>query len=164
MIPTTLARRDKLALMAVMLIAAVGCEATTSPSALPTVPMQLGDKKVTLEIARDTAVQEHGLMERDSMDHDHGMIFPLPEYKVWYFWNHHVRFPLDIIFCDRGGKVVSIVQLKAYDETNVGSEHEAQYAIELNKGCAAEFGVKVGDHLSIPNDALIQPTTTQAAK
>ena len=85
-------------------------------------------------------------MHRDSLDPDHGMIFILQKEKVQAFWNHDVHFPLDLIFLDAGGNVVSLKHMDAYSEKIVPSDAPAQYVIELNAGTAARLGVKVGDH------------------
>lgn len=145
-----------------LLFLAGGCE-QQSKSALPTTKMQIGNRTFVLEVARTPAQQEKGLMERDSMPADHGMIFTFPEEQVLSFWMKNTRFPLDIIFCDSKGKVVSIHQMKAYDLTNTSSNYPARYAIELNKDAASGTGVKVGDVLNIPSAARADAATTAPA-
>lgn len=115
--------------------------------------MPIGSRAFTIEIARSHAEQEKGLMKRDGMPEDHGMIFPLAEEEVQGFWMKDTRFPLDILFLSNGGKIVSIHQMEAYDEKNTSSDFPARYAVELNKGAAAKAGVKVGDVLDIPPPA-----------
>jgi uncharacterized membrane protein (UPF0127 family) len=130
-----------------------GCE-EQSPDSLPTVTMQIGSRAFTLEVARTEAEQQKGLMKRDSMPDDHGMIFPMHREEMQGFWMKDTRIPLDILFLDNHGKVVSIHQMEAYDEKNTtSSDFPARYAIELNKGVAAKTGVKVGDVLDIPPPA-----------
>jgi len=128
-----------------------GYTSTASPlAALPITPMQIGSKTFQLEIAGDDASREHGLMERDTIAPDHGMIFVFPVASEQNFWMHHTRFPLDIIFVDDHARVVSIKTMKPYDETAVPSDGTAKYAIELPGGQAAGTGVKPGDQLSFP--------------
>lgn len=138
-----------LALLALSLSFLPGCQ-EQSPDGLPTVDMKIGTRTFVIEVARTEAQQEKGLMKRDSMPADHGMIFPFKEERVLGFWMKDTRFPLDIIFADSKGKVVSIHQMEAYDESNTSSDVPARYAIELNKGAANDAGVKVGDLLDIP--------------
>jgi uncharacterized membrane protein (UPF0127 family) len=123
---------------------------STSPSDLPTTSMQIGSKTYELEIAADDASREHGLMERDSMDKDHGMIFVFDVPAEQSFWMHHTRFPLDILFLDEKDKIVSIHTMKAYDENTTPSNGVSKYAIELNAGEAADDGAKPGDTLKVP--------------
>ena len=62
----------------------------------------------------------------------------------------NTRIPLDIVFVNSAGKVVSVHQMKPYDEHTTESKGPAKYAIELNRGAASEAGVKVGDHIELP--------------
>jgi uncharacterized membrane protein (UPF0127 family) len=126
-----------------------GASATTKAT-LPTVTMQIGNKPFTLEIANTFSTQQRGLMERDSMPADHGMIFVFEQERVLTFYMKNTRFPLDIIHINAAGTVVSIKQMKPYDLTTVPSDGPALWAIELNQGAAAAAGVKVGDRLDIP--------------
>jgi uncharacterized membrane protein (UPF0127 family) len=135
-----------------LIVAAIlfGC-GNTSPSGLPVTSMQIGSKIYQLEIAASDASREHGLMERDTLDRDHGMIFVFKTPQTSSFWMHHTRFPLDIIFADDHAKIVSIHTMKAYDETSTYARGPYEYAIELSAGEAAVTGVKPGDALQIPS-------------
>jgi uncharacterized membrane protein (UPF0127 family) len=62
----------------------------------------------------------------------------------------NTRIPLDIVFVDAAGKVVSIHQMKPHDLKSTRSNGPAKYAIELNAGRAAEAGIESGDQLQIP--------------
>jgi hypothetical protein len=117
---------------------------------LPTTRMQLGKKTFTLEIADTRATQEYGLMHRDSMPADHGMIFVFSDEAERRFWMKNTRIPLDIVYVNAAGKVVSVKQMKPYDLTSVPSDGPAQYAIELNKDAAAPAGINQGMTLQIP--------------
>ncbi len=112
--------------------------------------MKLGSKTYTLEIAADEPTRAHGLMERDSMPIDHGMIFVYAVPREESFWMYHTRFPLDIIFIGADGKVISTATMKPYDETPVPSHGPQKYAIELYAGQLAENGVKAGDSINVP--------------
>ena len=65
----------------------------------------------------------------------------------------NTRIPLDIIFVNAAGVVVSVKQMRPYDVSTVYTDAPAKWAIELNQGKAAEAGVKVGDQLTIPESA-----------
>src|SRR5690349_14061229 len=81
-----------LALFAALL--AIGCEPA---SKLPTVQMQVGNDKFTLEVADDDASRETGLMNRDSMGARHGMLFVFDREQPLNFWMKDTRIPLDIL-------------------------------------------------------------------
>lgn len=157
--------RFKFALLFAACLCAAGCE--ESPAGLSVVKMKIGKQSYNLEVARTETEQEKGLMKRDSMPEDHGMIFVFPDEQVRSFWMKNTRFPLDILFLSSGGKVVSIHQMRAYDESSTSSDEPAQYAIELNKGQADASGVRVGDVLEIPAKARASdksPPQTQPAR
>jgi uncharacterized membrane protein (UPF0127 family) len=148
-------------LLAVITLAG-GCKdqapvAAPASTGIPTTQMKIGSRTFTLEIARTEEQQQTGLMRRDSMPEDHGMIFVFGDDQVRNFWMKNTRFPLDIVFVDREGKTVSVHQMAAFDETNTSSDLPARYAIELNKGMAADASVKSGDVLEIPPAARSSP-------
>jgi uncharacterized protein len=146
-----------LLLAALVSLGVVGCGQKQPSSGLHTVRMPIGSKTFTLEIANTEETMARGLMHRDSMPADHGMIFVFDNEEPRSFWMRNTRIPLDIIYLDTGGKVVSVKSMKPYDETPVSSDGPARYAIELNMGAATEAGVKKGDVLSIPSEAKRLP-------
>jgi uncharacterized membrane protein (UPF0127 family) len=135
------------------LIWLAGC-GRTSPTALPTTHMNMNGQDLVLEIATSPHEQELGLMHRDFLGQNQGMIFPFTEMKMRDFWNHDVHFSLDLIFLDGSGSVVSIKRLEAYNESDVSSGVPAQYAVELNAGAAERLHIAVGQHLAIPAEAV----------
>ena len=143
------------AMLSFALFAGAGCRngSATTVAQLPTVPMKIGTKTYTLEIANDAAEREKGLMRRDAMPADHGMIFVFAGEQRLGFFMKNTRIPLDIIFLNANGVVVSIKQMRPYDLSTTYADAPAKYAIELNQGQAAATGLKVGDELSIPEAA-----------
>jgi uncharacterized membrane protein (UPF0127 family) len=130
-----------------------GCDSWSSAKdgdKAATVPMKIGEKTFRLEVADTDALRQKGLMRRDSMPKDHGMIFVFTDEAPRGFWMKNTRIALDIVYVDAKGKVVSIKQMKPFDVTTVPSDGPAQYAIELNQGTAADVGIKAGDALELP--------------
>jgi hypothetical protein len=123
-------------------------------SGLPTVDMKIGSGNYHLEIAADEYARARGLMERDSMPAGNGMIFVFDTDTNDPFWMHNTRIPLDILFIDHNGKVISVQTMKPYDESNTLPGGMYRYAIELNAGATAKNGVKTGDIVQIPPAAL----------
>jgi len=117
------------------------------------VRMKLGRETFTLEVADTPKKQQLGLMHRKSMPQDRGMLFVFPEEEERSFWMKNTLIPLDIVYLDAGGKVVSVKQMKPLDETSVPSDGPAKYAVELNEGAAKRAGVAAGDVLAIPEEA-----------
>ena len=132
--------------------AGTGCERgrQVAPEQYGIVRMDIGSQPFTLELAATDKTRQHGLMHRQSMAPDHGMLFVFAGEQPLSFWMKNTLIPLDIVYLDRNGKVVSVSQMKPLDETGVPSRFPAKYAIELNEGTAARVGVKVGDVLTVP--------------
>jgi uncharacterized membrane protein (UPF0127 family) len=133
-----------------------GCSDAPPQSNLPTTKMTIGQKVYTLEIAAKDDDRRNGLMYRDSIPADHGMIFLFTSVTERSFWMKNVRFPLDILFLDGAGKVVSIRHMQSYVTASTPSNAAAKYAIELNDGEAKSASVHEGDTLNLP--AAIQNT------
>ncbi|WP_428937088.1 DUF192 domain-containing protein [Fontivita pretiosa] len=141
-----------LLLPAGMMMCVAGCprRAAPQPQSLPTISITLGKRTFTLEVANTNRTREIGLMHRDSMPRDHGMLFVFPDEQRRAFWMKNTRIPLDIIYLDAAGRIVAIKPMQPYDLSSVSSDRPAKYAIELNQGMAAEAGVRVGDVVAIP--------------
>jgi len=143
-----------------------GCDnsSTTQPqSNLPTITMQIGRQTYTLEIADTEPTRQTGLMNRDSMPANRGMLFVFEDEIPREFWMKNTRIPLDILFLDSAGKVVASKSMKPYDLNTTPSNAPAKYAIELNQGAAESSGVAVGDQLNIPLPAQASPDKTAPA-
>lgn len=132
----------------------IGCQnsAPRFNPGLRTVKVPVGNRTFRLEVANTNASRQTGLMHRDSMGADQGMIFVFPYEDDLAFYMRNTKIPLDILYLDAGGKVVSIHAMKPFDETSIWSAKPAKYAIELNQGMAGKTGVKVGDVVAIPKD------------
>lgn len=126
----------------------VGCR--DEAPALPTVPIQIGNRTFTLEIAANDANRQKGLMDRDHMPIDRGMIFAFSDEAPRAFWMKNTRIPLDILYIDASGKIVDIKSMQPLDLRSSPSTAPAKFAIELNQGAAKLCGAKIGDVLSIP--------------
>ena len=114
----------------------------------------INGKEYTLEVAETAAQADRGLMYRDSMADDRGMLFVFAKPDVVKFWMKNTRIPLDIIFLDKDCRVVQVVAAKALDETSVGPDTQTQYVIELNLGGADKAGLRRGDKVEIPKKYL----------
>ena len=141
-------------LLALLLgVSSCNSEQSAPPAEAGVVEMPIGREHFTLEIADTPRKQQLGLMHRKSLPQDRGMIFVFPDERERSFWMKNTHIPLDILYADAGGKVISIKQMKPMDESGVPSDGPAKYAIELNQGAARRAGVAVGDVLVIPDSA-----------
>lgn len=116
----------------------------------------LGGRSFGVELATTTEEQALGLMFRDSLPADQGMLFIFPNEAPRSFWMKNTRIPLDIMYFDEDLKMVSIsadtppcrvARCPSYPSTG-----PAMYVLELNAGIAAELGVAAGDRLTLDLD------------
>ena len=129
---------------------ALGLIALTSlgcPGDFPSATIDVGDKSVRVEVAATPDLRARGLMNRDSLGADRGMLFVYPDERTRSFWMKNVKVPLDIAFADSTGKIVRITDMKAFDTGGTASLYPATYALEMNKGWFASNSVEVGDTL-----------------
>lgn len=129
-----------------------GCPRTDR---LPTIDISIRDQTIEVEVANTLSSRSQGLMFRDSMPKDHGMLFVYPNNEVRSFWMLDTRIPLSIAFIDPNGEILHIENLKPMARDSTSSVYKAQYALEMNKGWFAENGIVVGDKFSgLPEPAL----------
>src|SRR5258706_3764079 len=138
-------------LLLIGLLGFVGCRDDAKPSSnLSTTQMAIGRNRYTLEIAAREHERNKGLMQRDSMPKDHGMIFVFADEAERGFWMHNTRIPLDILYLNAAGRIVSIHRMEPYVEETTKSKAPAKYAIELNAGEAEAAGAKKNQLIEIP--------------
>jgi uncharacterized membrane protein (UPF0127 family) len=111
--------------------------------------MALKGTKFDIELALTDEQVKRGLMYRDSLPADAGMLFVMPREDTWSFWMHQTRIPLDIIYLDKTGKILEIHARAPFDETGKGPAENALFIIELNLGRAEKLGLKRGDKVEI---------------
>ena len=88
-----------------------------------------------------------GLMFRESLDEDCGMLFVFSESSEKSFHMNHTQIPLDIAFINASGIVESIKELQPLNPVPVYSDAEVLYALEVNRGWFTENNVNVGDQI-----------------
>lgn len=111
---------------------------------------QTGDTltELDLELAEDDFSRQTGLMYRDGMERDQGMLFLFDEDRRQAFYMKNTRFPLDIIYIRKDSTVESFYQnTTPLDETSLPSEGPVSFVLELNAGEVARLDLQKGDTL-----------------
>jgi uncharacterized membrane protein (UPF0127 family) len=107
----------------------------------------------SVELADTQKEQSLGLMFRDELADDQGMLFIFPTETRRSFWMKNTRIALDIFYFGSDLKLVSVAENTPPCRTercpSYPSTGPAQYVLELNAGKAAELGVKAGDLLEL---------------
>ena len=138
-----------------------GCDAETTD----TFTCQLGGEWFTLETAISESKQQKGLMNREDIPVDGGMIFIFDDDQERSFWMAYCLVDMDIMYVDRTGRVINAYTMKArpargdmesvqeYErrirEDRYPSNGKCRYVIEIQTGKMRELGIKKGDLLDL---------------
>ena len=114
--------------------------------------VEVGGERFTVEVADDEAERSLGLMFRDAMPADHGMLFIHDRQEPQAYWMKNTKIPLDILYFDSERRLVS--QQRDVPPCSAGdrcppypSRGPARYVLELNAGQAARLGLEDGAEL-----------------
>ncbi len=107
-------------------------------------------KPVRAEVADTPALRSKGLMFRESLAPDEGMLFVYDAPQIMAFYMKNTSIPLSIAFIDSDLKIVRIAHMKPFDEAPHSSVMPVQYALEVNQNWFARNGVKTGARVEIP--------------
>lgn len=112
-----------------------------------------GKLTIDIEVAASDFETTRGLMYRRSMDEMQGMLFIFDEMEEKGFWMKNTYIPLDIIYTDDQGKIVTIQgNTTPFSEEIVPSYVPAQFVVEVNAGFCQRHGVVEGDWISVKID------------
>jgi uncharacterized protein len=105
-------------------------------------------KIIYIEIADNDAKRAQGLMWRRSMPDNAGMLFIFEEEGPQAFWMRNTYIPLDIIYADKSGVIVTISEnCKPLVEYSIPSGKPAQFVVEVNAGFSTHYKITTGDKI-----------------
>lgn len=149
--------------IAAIIIGVVGVITIPSDSKLQSLEFPRGTIKVDnivldVEIADTDATRARGLMFREQLPYNKGMLFVFEDEQVRSMWMLNMQFPLDVIWFDKAGNVVHIEKntqpcksaLETATCTFKNAEGEqAQYVLEVTAGFVEKFGITENSKLEI---------------
>jgi uncharacterized protein len=142
------------------LAAGAACRPSTSgggdTAEAPRVLVESGGRThvVTVEVADDEASRQRGLMFRDHLDPDRGMLFAFEEEGEHPFWMKNTLIPLDMIFIDGVGRVTGLVSRAEPGSLEARLGGPSRYVLEVPGGWAEERGVRSGDRVRFQGPVL----------
>ena len=121
--------------------------------------VELKGKRFNVEVADDDDERRRGLMFRDELAADSGMLFVHEREEPQAYWMKNTRIPLDILYFDVQRKLVSVQRrvppCSAGDRCPpYPSEGTVLYVLELNAGMAETLGVTAGDEVTFGPDVI----------
>jgi len=109
-----------------------------------------GSPRIRIEFAESDPTRARGLMYRTALEQDQGMLFVFPDQEPRSFWMKNTCIPLDMLFVDRDGTIVGILEnVPTLNLRSRGVACPAAYVLEVNAGWTREHGVFAGQHLQI---------------
>lgn len=110
----------------------------------------IGRTEFQVEIASSSLSQIRGLMNRDRLTDKAGMLFVYPEDRYVKFWMKNVSFPLDMLFLDRCGVVLSLHgNAAAFDETIILPDHKLRMVLEVRGGASKRAHIRPGHQFDL---------------
>ncbi len=103
---------------------------------------------IEVELAQDDSKRQLGLMYRDKLGENQGMLFIFEGDDSRAFWMKNTVLPLDMIFVNSKDEIVTIHKnTTPYSEQSYASSKPARFVIEVNAGYTDRHKVSVGDHI-----------------
>src|SRR5215510_7936157 len=113
-----------------------------------TIDTARGPARFNVEIADDDQERSQGLMFRQSLADDHGMLFYFQEPEHANFWMHNTVISLDIIFIGVDGRILNVAERATpYSDDPIPAAGLTRGVLEIRGGRAHELGIQAGDRV-----------------
>ena len=146
----TARRFDPPAMLRVLALAALllAPQSPLADAAMRTLQLRIGNHPLKVEVAENDAQRMKGLMNRDKLGRNDGMLFIFEEPAYQAMWMKNTLIPLSVAFLDRDGTILNIRDMQPQTLDSHMSAGPALYAVETNRGWFAERGIKAGDKVA----------------
>ena len=117
---------------------------------LPTIEIGAGMHRIRAELAADGATRMRGLMMRERLGPNEGMLFVFEQKAGHCFWMKNTLVPLTIAFVDDDGTIANLADMKPHDEASHCPVRPVRFALEMEQGWFAKRGIGPGARLTQP--------------
>ena len=121
--------------------------AAWAQGAMPLMELTAGFHRIEAEVAATDRDRQLGLMNRQAMPPQRGMLFVFDHENTHCMWMRNTLLPLSVAFIDAKGVIINIEDMKPQTEDNHCAKIPARYALEMNLGWFAQRGIKPGTRL-----------------
>jgi uncharacterized membrane protein (UPF0127 family) len=112
---------------------------------------ETGEHSFTVELVDTPELRARGLMYRQELAPDAGMLFDFLDERPVSFWMRNTFIPLDMIFITADGEIKNIhVNARPHDTTSIPSDGPVQFVLEIPGGRSVELGIEAGDTVEHP--------------
>ncbi|HEY0878541.1 MAG TPA: DUF192 domain-containing protein [Zeimonas sp.] len=118
---------------------------------LPVIRIQAGIHVIRAELADTGRTREIGLMGRESLGPNEGMLFVFERPAVHCFWMRNTPLPLSVAFIDDDGHVVDLAKMPPRSDDSHCPSRAVRFALEMEQGWFARHGIAVGARLLQPS-------------
>lgn len=109
--------------------------------------LSIGMHRIDSEVAATPGTRQTGLMNRQHMATQNGMIFIFREANTHCMWMKNTPLPLSVAFIDDEGYIINIADMQPLSEQSHCAKHAARYALEMNQGWFAQRGIEPGQQV-----------------
>jgi len=111
---------------------------------MPRLELTAGFHRIEAEVAYTDPMRQQGLMNRQAMAPQQGMLFVFPVDARHCMWMRNTFIPLSVAFLDAGGRILNIEDMRPQTEQSHCAAKPARFALEMNQGWFASRGLKPG--------------------
>jgi len=119
-------------------------DAQNAPS-FPIIPLNAGIYVIKAEVASNNEQREYGLMFRQRLAQNEGMVFLFESPQVVCMWMKNTLIPLSVAFIDNEGKITNVEEMKPQTLDSHCSNKKVTYALEMNSGWFKQKNLKSGN-------------------
>lgn len=131
-------------LSALAMAAACGQASGQQPVKLPVVPLTAGMHVIQAEVAATEQQRQQGLMHREKMGQNEGMVFLFGAPASVCMWMKNTYIPLSVAFIDEIGRIVNIEDMNPQSTDSHCAKRPVKYALEMNQGWFRKKNIKPG--------------------
>ncbi len=140
-------RLRRLSLVCLQLALWLGTAQLAHADPLLTYRLKIRDHEIRAEVAATEPERLRGLMFRDRLPENGGMIFVYPRAETAAMWMKNTRIALSVAFIDAKGRILNVADMEPFTDTPHVSAGPAVYALEMNHGWFKKRGIKSGDRV-----------------
>ncbi len=109
--------------------------------------LQIGLHVISTEIANTHNQRMQGLMHRQFLPKNQGIIFVFEQTAHHCMWMRNTLIPLSVAFIDQNGIILNIIDMLPMNETQHCATHPVKFALEMNQGWFSQRGVQPGQRV-----------------
>lgn len=131
-----------------LFLSPIGCNRVSAATDRSKLRLAVEADSFEVEIAATPDLRMLGLMHRNYLPEDTGMLFIYPKAKISCMWMHNTHFPLSVAFVDEQGIIVNIEEMEPHTDDYHCAVSPVRYAIEMPSGWFNRNGIRPGSFVN----------------